>query len=121
MENTAELVLCLAALTLPPGHGPLPPGWGVAVGTNHGHFCARFVLQQTGQTEKFRAMNCWLQGLLTGLCSLGCRGVVLPLERRDAGLWGSSRRRPGERPGLPGSDGGSWGENSSVGNRNPSV
>lgn len=134
VESTAEPVLCPAALTPPRGHGPQPPGWGVAVDTNHRPFCARFALQPTGHRlamplapHPTPSPGC--PGSPTGLWSLGCRGVVLPLEPMDAGLSGSSRRdgagarqRLGERPGLPGSEGGSWrGGKSSVGSRNPSV
>lgn len=98
MENTAELVLYLAALTLPRGHGPVPPGWGVAVGTNHGHFCARFALQQTGQAEKFRAM------VLAHISSQAARGSLPGSAPWAAGVWGS-RWSPGTRGSAAAPDG----------------
>lgn len=103
VENTAEPVLGPAALTLPRGHRPLPQGgvwqWGQTTGISvpllH---CSRLPTERNpGPTS---------QRLLTGFCSLGWRGAVLPLEPMDAGLPGGSRRWPG----LPGSEGGSWGK-----------
>lgn len=63
--------------------------------------------------------------LPTGLWSFGLRGVALRLEAMEAGLSGISRRAGGSRllgarPGLPGSDGGSWGKKRPLGRGNPS-
>lgn len=125
VENTAEPVLCPAALTLPRGHRPLPQGGGWQWGQTPGISvpllrCSRLATERNaGPCCRPHIPEMGLGGFLTGFCSLGCRGVVLPLEPRDAGL--SRRDGAGRWPGLPGSEGGSWGENSSVRSRNPSV
>lgn len=63
--------------------------------------------------------------LPTRLWSFGLRGVALRLEAMEAGLSGISRRAGGSRllgarPGLPGSEGGSWGKKRPLGSGNPS-
>lgn len=63
--------------------------------------------------------------LPTRLWSFGLRGVVLRLELMEAGLSVISRRAGGSRllgarPGLLGSEGGSWGKKRSLRSGNPS-